>query len=433
MNKRELETILRDQREEMELKKKIRFVHRRKESEIDLESTQAQVVIGVRRCGKSTLCHNALIHSGLHFAYVNLDDERMLKLKGEDLNDILEVLYIIYGDFQYLFIDEIQNIPEWYLFVNRLLRRGMHVILTGSNAKLLSGELATHLSGRHNKITLYPFSFKEFCEYKEIDTRSISTRNIATLRESFDEYMHQGGFPEMLKLKNKKSYISNLVEDILIRDIKQRFKIRYASTFEQISNHLLNTVPCTVSDTRLQDQFAVKSLHTVKNYIYYLNEAFLLLTLRKYSAKSVVRLTGRKEYAVDVALMNNREDAFARENYGWRLETIIYLELLRRYKPLGYDIYYFSDRGAECDFVVCEGSRAKLAVQVSFDISDPKTRKREFKGLMSASKKTKAEKLLLITDTEEEELTVEGRKVEIVPAWRFLLTENAGVDVIKND
>ncbi|MBD5175666.1 MAG: AAA family ATPase, partial [Bacteroidales bacterium] len=170
MDKRILETILADQAEELALKKKMRFCTRAEEDKIDLSSTQAQVVIGVRRSGKSTLCYNALTRSGVKFAYVNFDDERLVHLTSDDLNDVLEVLYKIHGNFEYLFIDEIQNIPEWYLFVNRLLRRQMHVIITGSNAKLLSGELATHLTGRHHSISLYPFSFTEYCEVKDVDT-----------------------------------------------------------------------------------------------------------------------------------------------------------------------------------------------------------------------------------------------------------------------
>lgn len=143
MDKRVLENILADQAEELAMKQTIRFCQRKEEDRIDLDSTQAQVVIGVRRSGKSTLCYNALTRKGVKFAYVNFDDERLIRLTADDLNDVLEVLYKINGDFNYLFIDEIQNIPEWYLFVNRLLRKMMHVVITGSNAKLLSGELAT--------------------------------------------------------------------------------------------------------------------------------------------------------------------------------------------------------------------------------------------------------------------------------------------------
>lgn len=136
---------------------------RREERLVDVNSTQAQVIIGVRRSGKSTLCYQVLRDHNLKFAYADFDDERLVELKSDQLNDVLEILYKIYGDFNYLFLDEIQNVEGWHLFVNRMLRKKMHVIITGSNAKLLSGELATHLSGRNKEISLYPFSFKEFC------------------------------------------------------------------------------------------------------------------------------------------------------------------------------------------------------------------------------------------------------------------------------
>ena len=421
MDKRILETILADQAEELAQKGNLRFCQRKEEDLIDLRSSQAQVVIGVRRSGKSTLCYNALTRKGVKFAYVNFDDERLIHLTGDDLNDILEVLYKINGDFNYLFIDEIQNIPEWYLFVNRLLRRQMHIIITGSNAKLLSGELATHLTGRHHSITLYPFSFAEYCEVKDIDTKSRTTKAIAERRAVFDEYMKQGGFPELQYLDNDRDYIEELVYNILKRDIEQRFKVIHTSAFEEMSHHLLNTAPAIVVEKNLQETFGFKSPHTAKNYLGYLKQAYLLVGLHKYSPKSRQRITGEKVYPIDVALMNKRSDAFAGENLGWRLETIVYLELLRRYKKRGMDIYYFNDRSGECDFIVCENRKAILAVQVSYDITSDKTRKREISGLLLAARKTGCDNLLLLTDHADEDISQDGYSIAIRPVYDFVL------------
>ncbi|MDE5876291.1 MAG: ATP-binding protein [Muribaculaceae bacterium] len=423
MDKRLLENILSDQVEELAFKKTLHFCKRQEEDKIDLQSPQAQVVIGVRRSGKSTLCYNALTRQGVKFAYVNFDDERLIHLTGEDLNDVLEVLYKINGDFNYLFIDEIQNIPEWYLFVNRLLRKQMHLIITGSNAKLLSGELATHLTGRHHSITLYPFSFAEYCEVKNIDTRSRTTKSIAIRRKAFDEYMQQGGFPELQFIRHHKDYINGLVTDILKRDIEQRFKIMHVSAFEQIAHHLLNIAPTMIVDKTLQETFGLKSQHTAKNYVSYLKQAYILVGLHKYSPKSRLRLTGEKVYPVDMALMNNRENAFAGENLGWRLETIVYIELLRRYKSQGLDIYYYSDRSGECDFVVCDGRKTVLAVQVAYDISAIKTRQREIAGLMLAARKTGCDNLLLLTDHNDEDITYNGYKIAIRSVYDYVLEQ----------
>lgn len=423
MDKRILETILSDQAEELELKKKQKFCRRKEEDLIDPDSPQAQVVIGVRRSGKSTLCYNALIRKGVKFAYVNFDDERLINLSATDLNDVLEVLYKINGDFNYLFIDEIQNIPEWYLFVNRLLRRQIHVIITGSNAKLLSGELATHLTGRHHTINLYPFSFSEYCEAKGIDTESMSTIAIARRRAVFDDYMRKGGFPELSRIRNERDYIDELVRNILQRDIEQRFKVNHVTAFEDMSQHLLNIAPAVVVDKKLKEAFGFGSQHTAKNYVGYLKQAYLLVGLHKYSPKSLQRLTAEKVYPIDVALMNNRSDAFSGENLGWRLETIVYLELLRRYKSQGFDIYYFSERSGECDFVMCKDRKAVVAIQVSYDISNAKTRKREISGLLLAAKKTGCKNLILLTDHSYEDIETEDYKIAVRPVFDYLLNE----------
>lgn len=428
MDKRILENILADQAEELTIKRNQRFCQRKEEDLIDLNSSQAQVVVGVRRSGKSTLCYNALTRKGVNFAYVNFDDERLLHLTAEDLNDVLEVLYKIYGDFDYLFIDEIQNIPEWYLFVNRLLRKQMHIIITGSNAKLLSGELATHLTGRHHAIPLYPFSFAEFCEAKNVDLTSQSTKSIAARRAAFDEYLHNGGFPELRFVGNTKDYINGLVNNILIRDIEQRFKVVHTSTFEALSKHLLNIVPSIISQNSLQETFGLKSPHTVKKYINYLKQAYLIVGLHKYSAKSRLRMTGEKAYPIDVALMNKREDAFAGENLGWRLETIVYLELLRQYKADGYDIYYFNENNSECDFVICDGRKTILAIQVSYDIISSTTRKREIAGLVMAAKKTDCRNLLLLTDHDYDDITHDGYNIAVRPVYEYLLRNDANSD-----
>ena len=217
IDKRSLEIILSDQKEEIENRQEEQLCPRPEEQLVDIDSPQAQVVIGVRRCGKSTLCFQVLQHIGASFAYVDFDDERLEGIQSNQLNDILEVLYKIYGDFQYIFLDEIQNVEGWPLFVNRLLRTKMHVVLTGSNAKLLSNDLATHLTGRSSEIPLYPFSYEEYCTIKKVNPKGLSTKEIALRRAAFDEYLKQGGFPELMLVKNERTYISNLVSNVLKR------------------------------------------------------------------------------------------------------------------------------------------------------------------------------------------------------------------------
>ncbi len=419
IDKRTLEIILNDQKKEIENWTSDSLCSRNEKTLVDLDSPQAQVVIGVRRSGKSTLCLQTLAEANVTFAYVDFDDERLEGLETSQLNDVLEVLYKIYGDFKYIFLDEIQNVDGWPLFVNRLLRNKMHVILTGSNAKLLSSDLATHLTGRSSEIELYPFSFMEYCKMKGVDYSLRTTKGIADQRNCFDEYLAKGGFPELMVIKNDKKYISNLVDNILKRDIEQRYNIAFPAQFENLANHLLNISPAVVSVPDLTETFSFKSANTVRNYISYLKQAYLMTGVKKYSPKSKIRVTQEKLYAVDVALMNKREDAFAGENLGWRLETIVLSHLIRKSKSEGWDVYYLKDRSGECDFVVCEGNKVLQCIQVSYDISNEKTRKRELNGLLLAYRQTKCKNLLLLTDHEYEEYDKNDIHILIKPVYEW--------------
>lgn len=422
IDKRTLEVILTDQQEELEARCKDYLCHREEEKLIDLKSPQAQVVIGVRRSGKSTLCFQALESADVKYAYADFDDERLQGIDAGQLNELLEVLYKIYGDFEYLFLDEIQDVDGWHLFVNRMLRKKMHVVITGSNAKLLSSELATHLAGRAKEIHLYPFSFAEYCAMKGIDTERQSTKAEGIRRAAFDEYMKHGGFPELLSISDKRAYVSALVDNILKRDIEQRYNISYKAAFEQLAQHLLNVSPTSIVTTDLADTFHIKSEHTVKNYLAYLRQAFILIGIRKYTAKSKVRVTQEKVYAVDVALMNQRADAFAGDNLGWRLKTVVLLHLMKRCKQNGWDLYYLKERSGECDFIVCSGKTVMQAIQVSYGTAAEKTRKREINGLLLANRQTQCEDLLLLTDHEYGDMVKDGHRITIRPVYDWSIS-----------
>lgn len=418
-----LRQIIADQKDELDSEASGLIISRREESLINLDSSLAQVVMGVRRSGKSTLCKNVLRKSGRRYAYINFDDERLAKAEADDLDRILENLYRVYGDFTILFIDEIQNINEWYLFVNRLLRQGLHLLITGSNSKLLSSELSTHLTGRNHPIEIFPFSFADYCELKGVRADSYSTKAVAFQKNAFDDFLKNGGFPEIVKGNEEPfSYISTLISNILENDIERRYKIRYKQAFENFAQHLLNNAPFEVNMKRLTADFGFRSVHTAENYFGYLQKAYLLLELHKYSSKSRIRITEGKAYAVDCAIMNNRKDAFSGDNLGWRLETVVYLELLKRYINRGFDIYYLKDRGAECDFVVCRGNEVVKCIQVSYDISDKKTLSRELKGLETAAAVTHCENLLLLTfDTTGQWQCSNGMNVDVRPVYEWAL------------
>ena len=422
MNLQLIEEALTEQKQEMHRYMQRTTCNRSEETQVNLESEMAQVIIGVRRSGKSTMCRNVLRDSKKVFAYVNFDDERLALLTGDDLNEVLRLLYNIYGDFNCLFIDEIQNIPEWYLFVNRLLRQGMHILITGSNAKLLSGELATHLTGRHSQIELFPFSFREYCAYNQVDIETRTTQADAFRHAAFDNYLRLGGFPEIVKRIAPASYIDDLTQSIIYRDIRMRYNLRYMATFSRLAAHLLNVCPVKVNVKELQKQFNIGSYQTMENYIDYLKQAYLLIGVHKYSAKSRLRIRDEKLYAVDPALMSNRLDAFSGENLGWRLETIVLLELLRRHRPYRRDVYYYDETAGDTDFLVCKGNQTLEVIQVSYDISNPKTRKRELKGLDLAAKATGCKNLTLITNYHQEaSMTEKGLPVKSISVVDWLL------------
>ena len=417
----DIEKVLLEQQDELEALEGEVLIHRPEEDLINLNSKLAQVVIGVRRSGKSTLCFNALRKAGVHYAYVNFDDERLDELETQDLDNVLQTLYKIYGKFDYLFLDEIQNIDGWPLFVNRLLRQRIHIIITGSNAKLLSTELATHLTGRHHKIELFPFSFKDWCSIKEVDYTRLTTKNKGLLSKAYEEYFRQGGFPELISgEENPKEYISTLIDNIISQDIKKRYKIRNIDALKRLAHHILNETPTLIVKDTLQNIIGIKSERTLGNYLMYLNQTYLISTISKYSSTSRERARNEKSYAIDVAFMDKRENAFSGENLGWRLETIVYLELLRRKAGTENDIYYYQGRSAEADFVVCDGNKTLAVYQVSYDISSDKTRKREIKGCIAGAKATKCDNLFLITDHESAVIEEDGYTIQVIPIWEWL-------------
>ena len=420
----DIEKVLLEQQDELEALEGEVLIHRPEEDLINLKSKLAQVVIGVRRSGKSTLCFNALRKAGVHYAYANFDDERLEELETQDLDNVLQTLYKIYGKFDYLFLDEIQNIDGWPLFVNRLLRQRIHIIITGSNAKLLSTELATHLTGRHHKIELFPFSFKDWCTIKEVDYTRLTTKNKGLLSKAYEEYFRQGGFPELVSgEENPKEYISTLIDNIISQDIKKRYKIRNIDALKRLTHHILNETPTLIVKDTLQKIIGIKSERTLGNYLMYLNQTYLISTISKYSSRSRERARNEKSYSIDVAFMDKRENAFSGENLGWRLETIVYLELLRRKTGTENDIYYYQGRSAEADFVVCDGNKTLAVYQVSYDISNEKTRKREIKGCIAGAKATKCDNLFLITDHESEVIEEDGYTIQVIPIWEWLTRE----------
>lgn len=417
----ELVPIVEELREEFLEEKFTGLCTREEEQQIDLKSKLAQVVIGVRRSGKSTLCRKVLRESGVKAAYVNFDDERLEGLRREDLNTVLEALYMVYGEFDYLLLDEVQNVEGWPLFVNRLLRQNIHLVVTGSNAKLLSNELMTHLTGRHHKIKLYPFSFAEYAAYQGTDTASLTTKAQALAKNCLNNYLLQGGLPELLTESNSQDYVMGLMDAIIRRDITRRFNVRYPEVLQRLATYLIDNFAQEYNATTLAKMFGVSD-HTIDTYCGYLQEAFLLLSAHKFSYKSHNRMRGEKLYVVDTAFISNRPNVFSTQNMGWRLENVVFVELLHRAGRRYADVFYYRDRSFEVDFLVAKGGVVEELYQVCYDMTTEKTRKREINGLLQGARKFNCQSLTIITFSQSEVVSADGLTVQIIPAIKWLVS-----------
>lgn len=421
-----LQRILESQREELKDLDVTALCSRNEEAEVNLDSNLAQVVIGVRRSGKSTLCQKVLIESKVVFAYVNFDDERLAKAKTDDLDDVLQTLYCIYGSFTHLLLDEVQNVKDWPLFVNRLLRQHIHLIMTGSNANLLSSELATHLTGRYHQIELFPFSFAEYCRMKGVDLKSGSVKGLGLRQNALNQYIMDGGFPELLTLPDvdKHDYVQSLIKAIVEKDICKRYKIRYPRTLAELANKMLDWFCQEKSYGDIAEEQDIRSVHTVKNYIDYLKNAYLLAIMPLFSLKSSERNGMRKTYAIDPAFINDHENVLLTESYGLRLENVVAIELLRRLHQDYQQVYYLrKTREYECDFVVVERSHVQQLIQVTYDFAEPSAKlyKREIGGLLKASAYTHCDNMtLIVMYGETGQIVEDGKIIHVISAADWL-------------
>lgn len=421
MERRLIKQVLLEQKEEVKKIYDEKFIKREIEESIKkcLRDNLIKVIIGVRRCGKSILALQVL--KGENFGYINFDDERLIGVTTSDLNDFLEVLREINPNFNYLLLDEIQNIHGWELFVNRLKRNGYNIMITGSNSKLLSRELASHLTGRHMSFELFPFSFKEFLSFKNIQFNENDfyiTEKRAEIKRLLNKYLDLGGFPEVYKLEARQQYLRDLYDKIITRDIVSRYKIRFVQDLKELALYLLTNFASKITYHKLKNIFGLGSIHTIKNYLTNLEDAYLILSVNPFSFKLKITLRyGKKVYSIDHALINSLSPQFT-ANQGRMMENLVFLQLKRKDK----EIYYYSDN-YEVDFVVKEGLGVKQLIQVCYDLSNFDTKKREINGLLKAGQKLKCNNLLLITSDQEAEEKYKGIKIKLVPLWKWLLED----------
>ncbi|AMM53923.1 ATP-binding protein [Pyrococcus kukulkanii] len=416
-----LKRIVITQREEIE-----EFIERENiiEREIDKEALLSFLsypnilaILGVRRSGKSVLTW--LLMRDKKFAYINFFDERLLSFSPNDYEKLMQAFYELYGDVEYFVFDEIQSVKGWERFLSRI-RTTKKIIVTGSSSSLLSGELSTSLTGRYVGFTLYPFSFREFLKFKGVKLEKnwmYSTKSIAKIKRLLEEYIKIGGFPEALKFG--RVYLQTIYRDIVERDVIMRHNIREVQAIKELALYLLSNFSREITYSKLKNVIGLKDVHTIRNFVGYLEDAYLIFQLKRFSPKLKSQiLSPRKVYAIDSGIINSVAFRPTR-NMGRLLENIVFVEILRRisYSFSNREVYYWKDREGEVDFVIKEGNKVIQLIQVTYELNDENYR-REVDALLRASKELKCNNLLIITWDQDE--TLEGN-IRVVPLWKWLL------------
>lgn len=379
-----------------------------------LQSPHIVVVSGIRRCGKSTLLRQFAEKVG-EFLYVNLDDERLFGFSIEDFENLVLVFEKVHPGVRVMFIDEVQNVEHWERFVRRIHDEGYKVILTGSNAHLLSAELGTRLTGRYLQVELFPFSFREYLRLKGGETGRLTTSKKAEILNQFEYYLYHGGFPEYLKAGDGE-ILQRTYEDILFRDIVARYGIKDVKMFRQMARYLFSNFTKETSYHSLKNALGIKSAMSVRSYARYMEEAYLLFELFNYRHSLKEQYAGtRKFFVVDNGMRNVVSFRFSGDR-GRMLENLVFIELKRR----GHPVFFWREK-RECDFLIEKEGRIAEAIQCTWTL-DEENREREIQGLIEAMERFGAGRGMIITYNEEGVLEGPGgRPVRIVPAWKWLI------------
>lgn len=375
----------------------------------------AHIITGPRRSGKSVLS-TTLPGKVL---YVNFEDPAMAGFSIEDYKRLLQAGYELFGEFDYIVLDEVQEVEGWERMVSAL-REGHPTVVTGSNARLLSREFSTYLTGRYLSYTLLPFSFREFLAYKGINPEVKTTKDEARIKRALLEYIQHGGFPEALRFGRE--YLMNLYNDIITRDVIVRYGIRNVRELKEVAFYLFSNFAGRFTYSKIKNTLRIGNVETVKNYVEYLKSAYLVFELPKFSFKPKEVLRGdRKVYAVDTGMVNTVIPKVS-ENIGRLMENAVFLELLRlkHYRKPSAELYYYRDDKGEIDFVVRDGEETEL-IQVTYASGKDEIAKREVKNLFRVMEIFRLRSGTLITWDYEDKIEAGGRSINAVPLWKWLM------------
>ena len=419
MERKDLYYVLFEQQKEMNLESN--FIKRELTKKVlsFLNLKLPIIITGVRRSGKSTLLYlikNELKLEDKEFIYINFNDERLTDFLIKDFQKILD--FLEEEDFRdncIILLDEIQETKGWEKWVDRIKNKHQ-IFITGSNSNLLSKEISTILTGRSVNVSLYPFSFQEFLNARNIETNNwkIDLKIQAKLRKYFNEFFSMGGIPKVI-VDNDKRLLREDYENILYRDIIKRFNKNLEKPIKEISVYLSSNISNEVSLRALSKTIQIKNLSTLKSILESFENSFLFFFVNKFDFSVRKQIQNpRKVYCIDNGFITEIGFRLS-ENKGKILENLVFIELKRN----GKEIYYLSEK-KECDFVIRNGAKINEAIQVCYEFNN-KNKERELGGLLEVLKKFNLKKGLILTYNQEDELNIENKKIFIKPVWKWIL------------
>ena len=380
-----------------------------------MQNPLIKLITGPRRVGKSVFA--LLMLQGKNFAYLNFDDSQLLEKWNEEL--VMSALDDVYPDYDFMLLDEVQNLPDWDLWISKLYRRGKNLIITGSNAKMLSSEMATVLTGRYLQIEMLPFSLDETMKWKNISPEREEQSAQAIVLA--DDYMRNGGYPETISARSiTKNYLSTLFDSILLKDVAKRHKVRNTTDLYNLATYLLSNFCNPISANELAEELGLSSVATTKKFCDYLNEPYLFFFLPRFNNKlKLMSKAPKKVYVVDNGFVQSTAFNLS-ENLGRLLENQVFVELLRRGYIPGKTLFYYRTRNdKEIDFVTRKGTKVEQLIQVCYDMTSEKTRKRELDALVEAAEELHCDNLLVITNAQQDIIELKTLMIAIVSVDKF--------------
>ena len=414
-----MKTIILNQRKERDELMSRPYLTRRSNQDTGLllNSSLIKLITGPRRVGKSTQA--LLMLRDKNFAYLNFDNYSLLEAWNANL--VMRMLDDVYPGYEYILLDEVQNLDGWDLWVSELYRLGKNLVITGSNARMLSSEMATVLTGKYLQVEMLPFSLEEFFDWNKLDLHMLKPEDITNSFVLADDYLRNGGYPEVVASRQlTRSYLDTLFDSIVWKDVAKRHNVRNVTDLNNLAMYLVSNFCNPVSANDLTAELGFSSVNTTRKYMDYLHEPYLFYYLSRYNNKlKLMKKAPRKVYVVDNGFVTSKAFSLS-DNLGRLLENQVFIELVRR----GYDVertmfYYRSRNDKEVDFVLRKEAHIERLVQVCYDMSNPKTEKREVDSIVECAGELKCSNLVIVTDNDKRTIEKDGYKIDVVPITEF--------------